>query len=48
MAFIVLEIPTGYVVSRDTIERMYAAGYRGLQRVRFRDNTLILFFDYVS
>ena len=48
MTLVVMEIPSGYVISRDTIERMYAAGYRGLQRVRFYMNLLVLFFDHVS
>ena len=43
-----MELPTGHIVGRDAIEDMYASGVPGLKRVRFRDQTLILFFEYVS
>jgi hypothetical protein len=48
MANVIVEIPTGYVISRDTIEQMYAANYTALKRVRFYLQKLILFFEYVS
>ena len=43
-----MEIPTGHVVARDSIEAVYRAKFPGVMRVRFRDQTLIIFFEYVS
>ena len=48
MTFLTMSIPTGYHVNRDTIQDMYLQGVPGLRRVQFRDNTLIIFFEYVS
>jgi len=48
MANVIVGIPTGYVISRDTIEWMYSANFTGLQRVRFYMQKLITFFSYVS
>lgn len=48
MTIVQYEVPTGYVVSRDTIEAMYLAGIQGLRRIRFRDGFLITFFEYVN
>lgn len=47
MAVVILDIPTGYIISRDTIEWMYSAGFPGLKRVRFYEQQLIAFFEYV-
>jgi len=48
MANVIVEIPTGYIVSRDTIEQMYAANFTALKRVQFYLQKLITFFEYVS
>jgi hypothetical protein len=48
MITVQVEVPTGYVVNRDEIEKLYWAGVPGLRRVRFRDGTLIIFLEYVS
>lgn len=48
MANVIVEIPSGYVVGRDTIEWMYEAGFTALKRVRFYDQKLVTFFEYVS
>jgi len=48
MANVVVGIPTGYVISRDTVEWMYSANFTGLQRIRFNDQKLIMFFSHVS
>ncbi len=48
MTYIEVEVPTGYVVNRDEIMRIYYSGVPGLSRVQFRDQTLFVFFDYVS
>lgn len=50
MTFIMITIPTGYTIPREVIEYMYEtmANVSGLRRVRFYDQTLIVFFDYVS
>ena len=48
MSNVIVEIPTGYIISRDTIEWMYRAGFPGLKRVRFYEQKLITFFEYVS
>ena len=48
MAILQLAIPTGFVVSRDHIEALYAQKVRALKRVRFRDNTLFTFWENVS
>ena len=48
MTFLTMGIPTGYHVNRDTIQQMYLQNVPGLKRVRFRDSTLILFYEYVS
>lgn len=48
MAVVIVDIPTGYIISRDTIEWMYSAGFPGLKRVQFYEQQLISFFEYVS
>jgi len=48
MANVIVEIPTGYIVSRDTIEQMYMANYTALRRVQFYLQKLITFFEYVG
>jgi len=48
MANVIVGIPTGYVISRDTIEWMYSANITGLQRVSFYAQKLITFFSHVS
>jgi hypothetical protein len=48
MANVIVEIPTGFIVSRDTIEWMYSANFTALKRVRFYLQKLILFFEYVG
>ena len=48
MTNVIADIPTGYIISRDTIEWMYSAGFPGLRRVRFYEQQLITFFEYVS
>ena len=48
MVFVQVEVPTGYVVNRDEIEKLYWAGVPGLRRVRFRDGQLVLLIEYVS
>lgn len=48
MTTILVQIPTGFVVARDSIERLYTAGIPGLRRARFRDGTLITLFENVS
>nr|UCK81481.1 macroglobulin-complement related protein-like 3 [Arenicola marina] len=48
MTFAAIELPTGFIVNRDEVERLYLAGVPGLRRVRFRDQTLIIFFDYMT
>lgn len=48
MTNVIVDVPTGYVVSRDTIEWMYRAGFPALKRVRFYQQQLITFFEYVS
>ena len=48
MANVIVGIPTGYVISRDTVEWMYAANFTGLQRIQFVNQHLITFFSYVS
>jgi len=48
MANVIVGIPTGYIISRDTVEWMYRANFTGLQRVRFYMQKLITFFSYVS
>ena len=45
---ILINIPSGHVVDRDAIEEMYRSNVPGLKRVRFRNQTLVLFFEYVS
>jgi len=47
MANVIVGIPTGYIISRDTIEWMYRANFTGLLRVRFYMQKLITFFAYV-
>ena len=48
MTNVVVGIPTGFVVDRDAIEDIYNSGVPGLRRARFRDNQLIIFYEYVS
>jgi len=48
MANVIVGIPTGYVISRDTVEWMYRANVTGLQRIRFYMQELIMFFSHVS
>ena len=48
MANVIVGIPTGYIISRDTVEWMYRANFTGLQRVRFYNQKLITFFSHVS
>ena len=48
MMILAMEIPTGHVVSRDSIEALYAAHIPGLREAQFRDQTFIIFFDHVS
>ena len=47
MTFIKVNIPSGYMVTRDTVHKLYAAGVPGLRRVRFCDQHLYLFFESV-
>jgi hypothetical protein len=48
MANVIVGIPTGFIVSRDTIEWMYSAGFVGLKRVQFYEQKLITFFEYIG
>jgi len=48
MANVIVGIPTGYVISRDTVEWMYRANITGLERVQFHRQKLILFLSHVS
>ena len=50
MANIILDIPTGYKISRDTIEWMYGRGFEGLKRVVYYESLarVVTFFEYVS
>lgn len=48
MANVIVGIPTGYIISRDTVEWMYRSNFTGLQRVRFYHQKLITFFSYVG
>jgi len=48
MANVIVGIPTGYVISRDTIEWLYRANITGLKRVWFHMQKLITFFSHVS
>ena len=48
MANVIVGIPTGYVISRDTVEWMYRANYTGLHRILFYKQKLITFFSHVS
>lgn len=48
MANVIVGIPTGYVISRDTIELLYRANITGLQRVWFYRQKLVTFFSHVS
>jgi len=48
MVNVIVEIPTGYVISRDTREWMYKANFTGLLRIRIYMQKLILFFSHVS
>lgn len=48
MANVIVEIPTGYIVSRDTVEWMYTAGFRALKRAQFYNQKLVTFFEYVA
>jgi len=48
MANVIVGIPTGYVISRDTREWMYASNITGLQRILFINQKLITFFSHVS
>ena len=48
MANVIVGIPTGYIISRDTVEWMYRANFTGLQRIRFYHQKLIMFFSHVS
>jgi hypothetical protein len=48
MTFVEIVIPTGYMVTRDTIEKLYVSGIRGLKRVQFRMQSLFIFFESVS
>jgi len=48
MANVIVGIPSGYVISRDTVEWLYKANFTGLQRVRFYMQKLIMFFSHVS
>ena len=43
-----IEIPSGYVVARDSIEAVYNSHVPGLRRVRFRDNTIFTIWESVS
>ena len=48
-SFVTAQLPTGYFINRDAIMDMYHyQDVPGLKRVRFRDDTLILIFEYVS
>jgi len=47
MVNVIVGIPTGYVVSRDTREWMYASKITGLQRILFINQKLITFFSHV-
>jgi len=47
MVNVIVGIPTGFIISRDTIEWMYASKIPGLQRVRFYNQQLITFFSHV-
>jgi len=48
MANVIVGIPTGYVISRDTVEWMYRANYTGLHRILFYNQKLVTFFSHVS
>ena len=48
MTVINIEIPSGFVVARDSIEALYNKRIPGLKRVRFRGGTLIILYEYVS
>lgn len=47
MTFAEIVIPTGYMVTRDAIEKLYASGIRGLKRVQFNMQSLFIFFETV-
>jgi len=48
MTNVIVAIPTGYVISRDTVEWLYRSNTTGLQRVLFYNQQLITFFSHVS
>jgi len=48
MANVIVGIPTGYIISRDTVEWMYRANFTGLERIQFRMQKLTTFFSHVS
>jgi hypothetical protein len=48
MANVIVGIPTGFIISRDTIEWMYTAGFVGLKRVMFYNQQLVTFWDSVG
>ena len=48
MTVFLIGIPSGYVVTRDTVEEMYARQTPYLRRIRFRGGTLITMWDMVS
>ena len=48
MTVVSVQVPTGFVVARDSIENLYRSGVPGLRRARFRDGTLHTLFENVS
>ena len=48
MTIIKVEMPTGFVVTRSAIERLYHSGVPGLRRARFCEQTLHVFVETVS
>ena len=47
MTFIEVGIPSGYVVTRDAIEKLYVSGIPGLRRAHFADQMLIIYLETV-
>ena len=48
MTFAEIEVPTGYMVTRDTIEKLYTSGIPGFKRAQFNVQSLFIFFETVS
>lgn len=47
LSLVELQVPTGYMVTRDAIQKLYVSGIPGLKRAQFASPNLFVFFETV-